>query len=95
MSHRPETTPKTFPAIEAFLETARMTRHNKAAFRAHILKGENGKAAALVPEDQQPEYRAAMEAAYRARCGKEKFHVANYMPTQGQCTPTIIFHARN
>ena len=90
MSHRPET----FPPLEAFLQLSRMTRAAKAAFRAHILKGNNAAASALVPEDEQPEYRAAMEAAYRARCGKSPFVVENYMPVQGAVQPTVIFHNR-
>ena len=80
MSHRPET----FPPLEAFLQLSRMTHAAKAAFRAHILKGNNAAAAALVPEDEQPECRAAMVEAYRARCGKAGFIVCNCMPTQGK-----------
>jgi len=80
MSHRPEA----FPPLEAFLQSASMAHASKAAFRAHILRGNNAAAAELVPEDEQPEYRAAMEAAYRARCGKAGFIVCNCMPTQGK-----------
>lgn len=95
MSHRPEANPESFLPIENFLKDASMTHAAKAAFRAHILKGNNAAAAELVPEDEQPAYRAAMEAAYRAKCGNAKFAVGSYMPTQGQCQPTVIFHARN
>lgn len=90
MSHRPEA----FPPLETFLQSASMAHAAKAAFRAHILKGNNAAAAALVPEDEQPEYRAAMEDAYRARCGKSPFVVENYMPVQGAVQPTVIFHNR-
>lgn len=94
MSHRPEAHPEAFQPLEAFLKSSHMSHAAKAAFRAYILKGNNAAAAEIVPEDEQPEYRAAMEAAYRARCGKAKFAVVNYMPTQGQCQPTVIFHNR-
>lgn len=94
MSYRPESNPEAFLPIENFLKDAHMTHAAKAAFRAHILKGNNAAAAALVPEDEQPEYRAAMEDAYRARCGKSPFVVENYMPVQGAVQPTVIFHNR-
>ena len=91
MSHRPETHPEAFLPIENFLQSSHMTHAAKAAFRAHILRGNNAAAAALVPEDEQPEYRAAMEDAYRARCGKSPFVVENYMPVKGTAHPTVIF----